>query len=175
MRKCAYNYYQENRFYKFEISNKISICNIEDRFDTESKLVFAYLRKHLIVNRVYILKNICEYNFNILVCAYENEHDVHTILTSYRDRRDEYIKKNIMSCILFVCKYANRYFIFSTFIRNNCIRFDKNNDTHLAFVKYYYSSDVDYNRIFFTNDIIKYVKLGDKFKLTKYSPFLINL
>lgn len=175
LRKYIFNLYQENRLYKFSIDSNPYICDIEGTFDTESKLVFAYLKKYCIPKHIYILQNICNFNFNILVCSYQNKDDVLNIFNAYADKRDEYTKKNILSCILFACKYKNRYFIFSTFIRTNGSKFDKNNETHLEFIKYYFQGNIDYNKLLFSNDVIKYIKFGDKFKLTKYNPFLINL
>lgn len=44
LRKYIFNLYQENRLYKFSIDSNPNICDIEAMFDTESKLVFAYLK-----------------------------------------------------------------------------------------------------------------------------------
>ena len=66
LRKYIFNLYQENRLYKFSIDSNPYICDIEGTFDTESKLVFAYLKKYCIPKHIYILQNIC--NFNCFNC-----------------------------------------------------------------------------------------------------------
>lgn len=177
LRKCAFTYYQENRLYKLEMKQPKNnvICDADSMFDTESKLVFAYLRKYARPGHVYILKNICQFNFNILVAAYDHEHEVVDILSRNERHFDEYVNKNIMSCILFTCKYKDKYFIFASFVKDKCVKFDQNNDTQLELVKYYYTDSIDYNKLFFSNDTVKYIKLGNKFKLTKYYPFYVNM
>lgn len=174
LRKYIFEYYKENKYYKFA-APKTAICDVDSIFDTESKLIFEFLKKYTTPNHVYYIKNICQFNFNILVASYSNQKDVMRILDQNREKCDEYINKNIMSAVLVACKYKDTFFVFSTFLKSKCVKFDKNNETHLELVKYYYKDYINYNRLFFSDDIVKYIKLEGKFKLTKYYPFLVNL
>lgn len=174
LRKHFFDYYKENKFYKFNPS-QIRICDAEVTFDKESMLVFEFLSRYAHPNKVFYLKNICQFSFNILVATYKTQEEALQILDFNKQKCEEYINKNIMSCVLIACKYKNMYFIFSTFLKSNCVKFDKNNDTHLELANYYYKEFIDYKKLFFSDDVVKYIKINGKYKLTKFYPFLINL
>lgn len=175
LRKSIFNYYQENKYYNFKAPKKYKICNIKNYFDIESRLFFILLSKRIKSNTIYILKKICNYNLNILVSMYDNKDDMLHVFDTNTKKCTDYINKNIMSCILFTCTYNSKYYIFSSFVKGNYVTFDKNNDVQLDLLNYYYDINIDQTRVVFSDDIIKYIKLGDKFKLTKYYPFYINL
>lgn len=158
-------------------SQNLVLFDITNEFDIETIFIFEYLIKFSQKNKPYLLKSICNFSMNVLYCIYDNQQNMNHIIDINLNKYDEYINKNLMSCVIGAFKYKQFYIIFSTFSVKKYMRFDKNNETHLELIKYYFnSSDVtNYNRLFFSSDTIKYIKIGDKFKLTKYYPFLVNL
>lgn len=176
-RNFIYNHYLQNKYYYFQQSNSLKILtNYNSYFDNESILIIDYLYKNCISDtNYYVIKSIEKYNLNILVKSYTNESDVLKILKFNNIKCDNYINKNIMSCILFTCKYKNKYFIFSSFLKNEIVKFDKNNDIQLELIKYYFNDDIDINNIWFSTNIVKYIKINNDFKVTKFYPFYINL
>ncbi len=177
-RKRALKYYQSNKLYRLTFNKKIKICEItRDKFDAESILLIEYMYKMCKPGKIYILKSVETLNINVAFKIYETKKDMINAICSIDAKiGEEYTNKNVMSCTIFVCAYKNKHIAFTTFIDSKFTKFDKNNDIHLDFFKHYYSNlNISYSNLLFSDDIVKYIKLGDGFKLTKYNPFLINL
>ena len=80
-----------------------------------------------------------------------------------------------MSCILFVCQYNNKYFIFSTLPKQKLIKYDQTSESQFGLINYYYKDNINMSNVWFSNDSVKYIKINNEFKITKFYPFLINL
>lgn len=176
-RNFIFNHYLQNKYYYFSSSNSLNILlNFNETFDNESILIIDYLYKKCETNKIYLIKSIEKYYLNILVSSYNNKDDVIKILKINNEKCNTYINKNIMSSILFVCKYKTKYIIFSSFIKNEAIKFDPNNDIQVELINYYFNDDkINNDKIWFSTNVVKYIKINDSFKVTKFYPFLINL
>lgn len=179
LRSLYLKYYINNTYYEFInyniIKNKIFYLNIPNYFDNESILIFKYLKKNLNYNKIYILKSIDKYNINLLVKKYKTENEINKILEFNYSKSEEYHNKNLMSFILFSYKFDEEtYFIFSYIIGSHLTKYNEQNEIQQELVSYYYD-DINYDNIWFTTDIIKYIKINNEFKITKYYPFYINL
>lgn len=175
LRNYIFKSYQINRYYTFVDNASTTIMDNNDFFDNESIAILYYFIRNCKVNHIYMIRTIDIFNLNILMCMYTSKQDVLNILNYNNLYCKDYINKNIMSCILFACKFENKYFIFSTMNIQKCIKYDHSSTTHVELISYYFNDTIDNNKIWFSNDLVKYIKINNEFKVTKFFPYLINL
>jgi hypothetical protein len=175
LRNYIFNSYQTNRYYTYISNNSVSIMDDNNFFDNESIAIFNYFEKNCHESKIYLLRKIDQFNMNVIMCMYKKKQDVINILKYNNLFCSDYINKNIMSCILFVCQYNNNYFIFSTIPKQKLIKYDQTSESQFELINYYYKDNINMSNIWFSNDSVKYIKINNEFKVTKFYPFLINL
>jgi len=162
-----------------KLNNKNIYLSDPNYFDNESILIFKYLIKQSEYNKMYNLKSINKFNFNILFKRYKTANELQQIINlNYLQNNEKFINKQLMSHILFTYKYSDdNYFIFVYSQHDNLVKFDTESEIQKDLVDYYFNNEIKNinNKIWFTSDVIKYIKISTGFKITKFYPYLINI
>jgi len=174
LRNYIFNSYQNNRYYNFISNNSLSIMNDKNFFDNESIIILKYFENNCKENNIYVIRKIDQFNINIILCMYKKKQDAINVIKNNNLYCSDYINKNIMSCILFICEFNNNYYVFSTIPKQKLVKYDQTSENQFELINYYYK-DPNLSKIWFSNDSIKYIKINNEFKVTKFNPFLINL
>lgn len=154
--------------------------NIKDYFDNESIAVFLTLKKRINDKDIFIIETIDKYGINVAVRKYTDEDEVKRVI-EFNYNRSDYINKQIMSIVIFSLKFDDVYFIFSYIHPLKLIKYDSSIEIQQNLIDHYYKDfktnklTVDVNKVFFINDVVKYIKIHNEFKTTQYSPYYINL
>lgn len=164
-----------NRHYSFDSTNSVTLMEDQHSYDTDSLLILNYFYKNCKADHVYFLKNIDKFKMKLILCKYSSKSDAVSKMEFQNKNCKFYINNNLITTILFACAFRDKYFIFSSFPRQDIIKYDPTNNVHEELKAQFIHFEINIDRLWLCTNILKYIKLKSGYKITKYYPLYINL
>lgn len=162
---------------KYVFANNINNFNIIEESSLD-KISLRLLQKLSSLDyKLYLIKKF-KINLNIIFKKYKNIDAVQKIYETNNNLYKNFLKNQLMSCILSIVKYNNEFYIFSYIYPRKYYKFNKSDKIHRYFkynLEKQYEINLNDNQIYFIDDYIRNIIIDNKIIQSSLSPFILYL